>query len=166
MEHLVSFERGYDCTKFECIASNPKCRPGSPGSHGKHGMNIRFVAKGDAGAVQFVLFTGWKPQYTRPDAIGHRRFDCHGTVAPADLGYHSKTPRYEGQDVTESSCEFCDDGPCYYAGSTLNASDAFYSLVNGGDAALWTFLEAYYRHVFEEVEYPTPAEYPKHPRYL
>ena len=42
----------------------------------------------------------------------------------------------------------------------MNASDAMYALVNGGDEGLWEFLETYYKSVFEDGEYPEPCEYP------
>ena len=79
---------------------------------------------------------------------------------PADLGCYSKTPHYDGQTPIENSCEYCDGQPCYYDGSGLNASDAMYSLVNGGEAALWKFLDDYYSSVFLGGEYPKPFEYP------
>jgi hypothetical protein len=41
----------------------------------------------------------------------------------------------------------------------LSAYDAMYALVNGGDTALWAFLDAYYETVFHGAAYPQPAEY-------
>jgi hypothetical protein len=162
MEHIVNFESGYDCIKFECINGSKKCNPGSGGSHGKHGLNIRFVVKGDGGAVQFVIYTGWMPQLKKPSTIGVRDCDWDfGEVMPADLGYHSKTPHYEGQNRMPGKCEYCDGKPCYYDGSSLNANDAMYALVNGGDNGLWKFLEEYYETVFNNAEYPKPVEYSK-----
>ena len=160
MEHIIRFERGYDCIKFECVHGSKNCKPGSGGSHGIHGLNIRFISKGDAGAVQFLLYTGWTPQYAEESSIVFRSIrDCGRNMMPADLGFHSKTKRYDDQEPVDSSCEFCDGQPCYYDGSGLNASDAMYALVNGGDAALWSFLDAYYQCVFNGGEYPKPAEY-------
>lgn len=160
MEHIVRLESGYDCITFECCNRSKKCFPGSGGSHGRHGLSMRFVSKGELGAVQFLLYTGWTPQYSKEDRIGARRIHDWGRGAmPADLGYHSKTPRYEGHTIADQSCEFCDGQQCYYDGSGLNASDAMYALVNGGDSALWAFLDAYYNTVFEDCEYPKPAEY-------
>jgi len=163
-EHIVRFERGYDCMKFECINRSKKCFPGSGGSHGKHGLAIRFVSKGVDGAVQFLLYTGWLPQFAEKDSIGYRFIWDWGSglgFMPADLSYHSKVARYEGQDHVQDSCEFCDGKPCYYDGSGLNASDAMYALVNGGDKALWEFLDAYYENIFNGAPYPEPAEYEK-----
>jgi hypothetical protein len=164
MEHVVRFERGFDCIKFECVFGSDKCKPGTGGSHGRHGMNIRFVVKGEDGAVQFLLHTGWIPQYATPSLIGARDCTWSGATQPSDLGYHSKTPHFEGHEPSIESCEFCDGKPCYYDGSSLNANDAMYALVNGGEDALWEFLDAYYATVFNRATYPKLAEYKMPPR--
>jgi hypothetical protein len=165
LERIIRFRRGHDCIRFECINNSPNCKPGSGGSHGIHGLSICFLVKGQAGAVQFLLYTGWLPEQIKPNHIGTRRFEENKTHSyfpmPADLGYHSKTPHYDGQEPIDSDCEYCDGEPCYYDGSGLNAYDAHYALVNGGDRGLWEFLEQYYRHVFEDAEYPAPCEYEK-----
>ena len=159
LEHVVCFEQGYDCIKFECINGSKKCIPGTGGSHGRHGLGIRFVVKGDEGAVQFVLNTGLTPQRAEPSSIGIRNCDWACYMLPVDLGYHSKTPRYDGQEPMADACEWCGGQSCYYDGSGLNASDAMYALVNGGGDALWEFLDAYYESVFHGAPYPTPVEY-------
>lgn len=170
MEHIIRFEQGHDCIKFECRWGRKDCRPGGGGSHGVSGMSIRFVAKGDDGAVQFVISTGWLPQHATKNRIGYRGVGewCSSMSnyfpSPSDLGFHSKTPRYDGHEPIDDSCEFCDGEPCYYDGSGLNAADAMYALVNGGEEALWEFLEAYYDCVFGTGTYPEPAEYPYAPR--
>jgi len=160
MKHIVKFNQGFDCIKFECIWGKEGCKPNTGGSHGRHGLTLIFVSKGDAGAVQFLLYTGWMPQHVKPSTIGaHYIDDWGGHIMPADLGSHSKTPRYEGHEPIESSCEYCDGQPCYYDGSGLNASDAMYALVNGGEDALWAFLDAYYESVFCGKAYPEPVEF-------
>ena len=165
LTHTVRFRQGYDCIRFECMRDSPACKPGSGGSHGRHGMTIYFAAQGEAGAVTFTLFTGWLPQYAQPSRIHYREVADWGQhVQPANLGCHSRTPRHEGQEVSQRECEYCDGQPCYCDGSSLNANDAMYSLVNGGDEALWTFLDGYYRSVFEGADYPEPAEYRQPPR--
>ena len=153
-EHIVKFSSGHDCIKFECIHGSDRCFPGSGGSHGKHGMEIRFVSKGQDGAVQFLLFTGWLPQSGEIDVAG-------AYTMAATLGYYSKLPHHDGQNVMSESCEYCDGNPCYYGGSSLQADDAFYTLLNGGDAALWKFLDQYYDCVFHDGEYPDKVEYSK-----
>lgn len=159
--HVIEFTPGFDCIKFECKFGSERCRPGSGGTHGKHGLEIRFIVKGDAGAIQFVLSTGWLPQMVQPDRIGYRAVESWGTALyPSDLGYHAKALQYDGQEPITDSCKYLDGAPCYYDGSTLNAYDAMYALVNGGDKALWEFLDAVYYHRFCGGEYPQPAEYP------
>ena len=162
MKHSVHFERGHDCVRFECVHNSAACKPGSGGSHGRTGLTIRFVSQGDAGAVQFVLGTGWLPKCVKVSDIRVRNVRKWGDTdaLPMDLGYHSKTPRYDGHTPTQDSCEYCGGQPCYYDGSGLNANDAMYALVNGGDDALWVFLDAYYDCVFNGAKYPAPAEYP------
>lgn len=160
MEHIVKFEVGHDCIRFECVNGSKNCKPGEGGSHGVHGLSIRFVTKGKDGAVQFLLHTGWLPQYAEPDNILFRDIRDWGShTIPVDLGYHSKTPRHKGQATIQDKCEFCDGQPCYYDGSGLNANDAMYALVNGGDKALWEFLDGYYAATFEGGKYPAPVEY-------
>jgi len=165
MEHMVFFEAGFDCILFECVHGSKNCKPESWGSHGRHGLQIRFVSKGAIGAVQFVIYTGWTPQYVEPSSVNYRRC-VWGNLPPipVDLGCHSKTPIYEGDEPASASCSFLDGAPCYYEGSSLNAGDAMYALVNGGDEALWAFLDAYYESVFNDAPYPQPAEFKMPPR--
>jgi hypothetical protein len=161
MEHITKFKQGYDCIKFKCINDSERCYPGSGGSHGVHGLTITFISKGPKGAAQFMLYTGWLPLYCEADSIGSRYYDTKSSAMPADLGYHSKVPMYEGQEKASESCEYCDGKPCYYDGSGLSAYDAFYTLVNGGDEALWRYLDEYYNARFEGGEYPEVTEYCK-----
>lgn len=162
LDHIIRFQVGYDCIKFECRSGSKSCIPNKGGSHGRHGLTIRFLVKAEKGAVQFTLYTDWMPQFSSVSGIGYRdiRNWGGGHLMPADLGYHSKVPRYDGQSPISHACEFCDGQPCYSDGSGLNASDAMYSLVNGGDAMLWKFLDDYYASVFSDGKYPIPAEYP------
>lgn len=162
LERIIKLEPGFDCIRFECKFNSDKCKPGEGGSHGRAGLDIRFVVKGKKGAIQFLLYTGWLPQKTEPSGIGTRWIEkwSRTEVLPADLGCHSKKPLYEGQEIVSDSCEYCDGKPCYYDGSGLQASNAMYTLVNGGGEALWQFLEEYYNATFEGSPYPEPAEYP------
>lgn len=162
MEQIIELQQGYDCIKFECKFNSKHCLPKSGGSHGVHGLTMRFTSKGEKGAVQFVLYTGWLPQYAKPDTINSlyvKEWGAGTSCMPADLGYHSKVPMYDGQDVTQDYCTYCDGAPCYCDGSGLNSIDAMYTLVNGGDKALWSFLDNYYQHIFHGANYPKPTEY-------
>ena len=159
MEHIVKLDRGHDCARFECIYGSERCAPGEGGFHGRHGLNMRFVSKGEAGAVHFLLFTGWLPQHLESSSAIMSFYDWGNDPLPAELGYHSKTPLYDGQEAGDVGCEFCDGAPCYYAGSGLQAYNAMYTLVNGGGEALWKFLDEYYNSVFCNGKHPTPVEY-------
>jgi hypothetical protein len=169
LQHIVKFEPGYDCIKFHCKFNSDRCSPGSDGltsrSHGRYGLAIYFLSKGDKGVVQFTISTGWIPQFAKPDSIMHRYIEDWGShMMPADLGYHALAPQYEDQQKMSESCGYLDGQSCYYDGSGLNASDAMYALVNGGEESLWKFMDEYYNCVFEKGKYPTPAEYPTKPR--
>lgn len=164
LEHLIRMYAGHDCIRFHCKWDRNGCKPGAGGSHGKHGLEMLFMSKGSAGAVQFKLSTMWLPQYVEENSIRYREIrNWHdGTQPfPCDLGYHSKVARFYEQEPISESCEYCDGAPCYYDGSSLNCNDAMYALVNGGDEALWAFLDAYYECVFNGAEYPQPQEYGK-----
>lgn len=162
MEHIVRFLPAHDCIKFECKFGSKSCYPGSGGSHGIHGVEIIFLSKGEKGVVQFVIFSDWRAQRKEADRIEYRNIVKWGGdyFMVADLGYHSPVPLYEGQPVSSKRCEYLGGKPCYYDESGLNAVDAMYSLVNGGDEGLWEFLDAYYESVFEGKEYPKAVEYP------
>lgn len=125
MEHIVKFDVGHD----------------SGGTHGAHGLNIDFIVKGIHGAVCFVIYALWFPKFTKP-------YWNDVPTLPATLYCHSKKPLYEDQQITEHNCGLCDGEPCYCVSSSLNSNDAMYSLVNGGDEALWRFLDEYYLSVF------------------
>lgn len=110
-------------------------------NHGIHCAELRMVVKGDRGAVQFVLFTGW--------------YLPHSSVAdtkplPADLGWHSPKPMYKGQSPVRQSCEYLDGKPCYYDGTSLGAQDVFNLLISEGSDAVWTLLENRYHELFSE----------------
>jgi hypothetical protein len=69
---------------------------------------------------------------------------------PADLGYHSWMPRYEGQSAMD--CHLSPNGICYYDGSGLNAEPIFSVLLREGSDGVWRELEKYYASVFEVSE--------------
>lgn len=122
-------------------------------NYGIHGVDLRMVLKGPLGAAQFVLYTNWQlPHVTqetirkasRLDQIG---IECAFLPTPADLGYHWKTPRYEGQKAIQQSCEYCDGQPCYYDGSGLAAERIYQVLLAKGSDGVWRELEAMYREI-------------------
>lgn len=159
-----------------------KRNPDPKKNYGIHGVELRFVVKGPLGAVQFLLYTNWQLASVRAefDRKGCGRY-CLNKPMPADLGYHSPVPRYEGQTpigatkitwvdndgsipgfdvakVPESEptgtfdpCPYLDGKPCYYDGSGLNAERIFDVLCAEGDVGVWRELEAYYAETFATV---------------
>ena len=115
-------------------------------NYGIHGVELRMVLKGDAGAVQFLLYTNWQLPHVSEELKGNTLFD---RPLPADLGYHSKTPMYEGQEC-RNDCQYLDGHDCYYDGSSLDADRIFKVLCAEGSDGVWRALEAYYNDVFGE----------------
>lgn len=167
LEHKVSFEVGHNCKDFNCKWDKKDCRPDKPGYHGIHGMQIRFIVKGPKGAVQFLFSTDWIPfeykgHMRTPLRVNQLGPEVHGLFPfPLDLGYHSYRPLYKGQTSIDGACSILDGKPCYYDGSSLNAYDAYATLVNAGEASLWEFLEEYYMSVFHNYKYPEVRNYTK-----
>lgn len=127
---------------FDKRSPNPK------ENYGIHGVEIRFLLSGPHGAVQFLLFTNWQlPHVAKEFETASYRFN---KPMPADLGYHSRTPHYEGHQHM-GPCEFLDGANCYYDGSSLNAERVFNRLLRDGDAGVWSELEDYYRATFQTV---------------
>jgi len=131
--------------KIEFDPAFDKRDPNPMKNYGIHGVNIRFLyGDKEVGYVQFVIYTNWMLKSCR------KKWDeyvqaLHLLPMPADLGYHSKVPMYEGQDPM-SKCDLL--GTCYYDGSTLNAEPVFEVLVEQGLEALWKKLEEYYNETF------------------
>ena len=128
-----------------------KRSPDPSKDYGIHGCNLRFVLTGPEGAVQFVLYTNWQlPHVTEEliarvqDEIGIRAFFL---PLPADLGYHSPKPLYEGQ-TSMGACPYLDGKDCYYDGSGLDAERVYNKMLEGGSDAVWAELEDYYQSTF------------------
>lgn len=136
---MADFERGTTWTPaFDKRSDNPAT------NYGIHGMNLRFVLRGDRGAVQFLIFTSW---FTEAVEKEHEVSGYNPRPMAADLGYHSPAPRYEGQGTF--SCEYLPGGECYYDGSSLNAKPLYWKFVAEGEEAMWAALAGYYHGVFE-----------------
>ena len=120
-------------------------------NYGVHCAEMRFLLKKKDKAVQFVLFTGWDLPHVREERSSTGKGIFTGTVMPADLGYHSPKPMYEGQTlINKEPCPYI-GVPCYYDGSGLNAEQPYEVLVTEGEEALWDFLEGYYERTFESL---------------
>lgn len=70
-----------------------KRNPDPTKNYGIHGCDLRMVLRGELGAVQFVMSTGWFLK-----SIDTSKFRSM-TLYPmaVDIGYHSPIPMYEEQ---------------------------------------------------------------------
>lgn len=135
-ERIVSFMPG-----FVCPVSGPK-------SHGIHGVDMIWVLKGDKGAVDFVLFTGWMPQ-----TAGRLASMVGLPPVPASIGWHSNTPLFPAHGKRKGKCPWV-DGPCYPDTSFTLSEKAFAILTAEGEEPLWAFLESCYRNQFDKSPRP------------
>ena len=122
-------------------------------NYGVHGAELFMGVKGKHGAVQFVVFLNWHlpaVEIGKKDFRYESRIDDH--VLPADVGFHSKTPMYEGQEPMSDSCQYTDNEPCYYDGSGLHASKVFDMLVAEGSDAVYKYLGSLYKQQFGELK--------------
>jgi hypothetical protein len=113
----------------------------------KSGFGIKsvemfFYLKGEKGTVQFLLYTGWHLPHVA------KELDVSSSLEPlpADLGYHSYAPMYEGQEKVK--CNILNGEDCYYDGSSLDAIRIFDILLSEGSDGVWKALEEYYKEVF------------------
>ena len=141
MERKIYFEPAYD-----------KRNPDEAKNYGIHGLDIRFVLKGDKGAVQFVIYTNWQLPHVQKELARKATKDNLFLYLPmpADVGWHSPVPIYQDQEPISEECEYLDGKPCYYDGSTFHAEKVFDILVAEGDEAVWKYLEDYYNQVFKQ----------------
>lgn len=154
----VRFEKGYNYLH----ETGPKRR-------GQHGMGIRFVLAGPEGATQFLMNTSWTPLgevdkdakhnepchidpdglITRNYGVGEHTFGMVHAPSGYDLGYHWRTPQYEGQEPGFRRCEWL-GGPCYYDGSGLAGEEVLRDFISQGEPAVWRWLIKRYRWCLEE----------------
>lgn len=135
-ERRVEFSPAYD-----------KRDPDPKKNYGIGSVNIRFVLIGDKRAVQFYLMTGsWVLPHVAEE---YKAKGLVSEVLPADLGYHSPVPMYDGHDSITENCEYI-GGPCYYDGSGLAANRIWKVLLEEGDKGVWRELEEYYLDLFGE----------------
>lgn len=141
-EKIIQFDAAYDKRH-----KDPKK------NYGIHGVTLRFVLKGEKGAINFVVYTNWMlPHIEKEQEAKGASSGVEYRISrpmPADLGYHSYVPQYEGQETMTDECPWLDGKPCYYDGSTLYAETVFKVLVEDGGDALWEKLEQEYNERFE-----------------
>ncbi len=140
MERRITFEPAFD-----------RRDPDPSKNYGIHGVTLRFLLIGDAGAVQFVLYTGWYLPHVQEEF--EKRGDFPRVLQspmPADLGYHAKERPNDW--VNHMDCDLVEGGKCYYDGSSLNAEPVYDTLVAEGSDGVWDKLEDYYRETFKTPE--------------
>lgn len=121
-------------------------------NYGIHSAEMRWFVFNDKGAVQFIVYTNWHLPHVQAELDNKPKSDkfphllCH--PQPADVGYHSPVPQYDGQTAASSNCEFLGGKPCYYDGSGLQAIDIFNTLVAEGSEAVWKELERRHEDLF------------------
>lgn len=144
----IQFEKIIEVTPaFDKRNSDPKK------DYGVHGCNFRMILKGSEGAIQFVIYTNWHlPHVEKTRKHTHWKFDdghmCPFKPLPADFGYHSKKPLYEGQPLISDKCEYVNGSPCYYDGSGLRAEKVFKTLTEKGLDGVWEEMEQEYKERF------------------
>lgn len=137
----ITFEPAYD-----------RRDPNPSKNYGIHGVNLRMVLKGDEGAVSFLVHTNWYLPHVQKEMESNGRPSWMFQPMPADLGYHSPKPMYDGQTPISQTCEHIGNVPCYYDGSGLNAEPVFVRLLEQGEDGVWAALEDYYAATFDGVE--------------
>ena len=144
LEAWIEFRPAFDCRRGVCRS----CESGRVADHGRHGVDMTWYLRGPDLAVQFVVSTGW--DHPVADRQEGWRLAHHGPI-PADIGFHSDRPVYDGQETMTDDCHLL-SGVCYYDGSGLNASEGFRLLRSEGDKAVWAWMSDYYRHWYTERE--------------
>lgn len=138
--------------------------PGGNGrrDYGNGSVTFTFYLTGPKGAVECQFGTNWMPEAARNDVAMRRAIHGLRPDTPEEygkprghyLGYHSPTPKFEGQE-SSGKCDFLGGSECYRDGSYCAADNLIEGFLNGGDDWVWDRLEAYYRSLFEGAEYPS-----------
>ena len=112
--------------------------------------------------IQFVLFTNWQLPHVTDEFLAKPNDAMDIRVGflpiPADLGYHSPIPRYEGHKTISDTCPHLNGRPCYCDGSGLNAEQVYCRMLEGGSDAVWDELTKYYARVFHPVANETSRQ--------
>ena len=117
-------------------------------NYGIGAVICRMVLKGKGLAVQFVFSTGMYPKNVTKEWEGKPRHEFPGYMA-YDLGYHSRTPMYQGQGSIKD-CHYMGGKPCYYNGSGCNAGPVLDILLEKGSDAVWEELEKYWHEMKQQ----------------
>ena len=130
--------------KIEFTPAYDKRNPDPHKNYGIHGVNMRFLLFGDSGVIQFVIYTNWHLPHVQRELELKQNAGLYLSPMPADVGYHSPKPLYDGQTPISDHCEYLNGAPCYYGGSGLYAEEVFEVFVTDGEEAMWKLLEESY----------------------
>ena len=118
-------------------------------NYGIGSVGLKFILKGELGAVQFYILTGWNLPKVQEE---HKIKGWSSNPMGADVGYHSPKPMYDDDTPATDSCPYLDGKPCYYDGSGLAADGLFDKFITKGIGAVWNKLENYYTDTFGELK--------------
>ncbi len=113
-----------------------------------HGAALKFVLKGEKGAVQFLINTNWHLPHVQDELdkrtinTHHPHLLCH--PLPANVGYHSPVSLHNEHEIVIDSCPYLDGKPCYYRFSMVQAKSLFEIMIAKGHEALWEELQKRY----------------------
>jgi hypothetical protein len=139
LEESVQFTPGYNCPRMDMQG------------HGVHGMEITWLLRGPAGAVQLMFGTDWIPgdlwpgHGISPDGTrSYVRYDGRWSTDPVGrgIGIHSRMPQYEGHEDRGECCVI--GGLCYYEEGLSWADPLVPLFLAKGEQAIWDELETRY----------------------
>lgn len=112
--------------------------------YGIGSVRLIFILKGEKGAVQFALLTGWYLPHIQANRIAYNKplgcIDCHSYVK-----------RFDYQILHEDCCVLTDAKGCYCDGSSVAGFDFYAILLEDGSKGVWRELKSYYYSVFSDV---------------
>ena len=125
---------------------------------GIHSADLVFLVKGEHGAVDLVIHTGWFLPHVRAELEKKPGTSFMFDTAPASIGVHSLRPRPDWQSEAldfnpRGICSYL-QRPCIAFEQFLASKDYFDVLVGQGSEALWLKLEERYRLYLEVQEAP------------
>ncbi len=137
LEESVQFIPGFACIKKDNSLS-----------HGKHGMEVNWVLRGQAGAINFRMKTDWIPsdeEQSKDDPFGLTAPSFPSGIFPmgSDIGIHSVVPLHKVDDPYSHECALI-GGTCYYEISFSRASNLTSMFLVWGEQVIWDeLLETY-----------------------
>jgi hypothetical protein len=145
LRESVQFQPGYNC-------------PVAGGNgHGVHGMEITWLLRGPAGAVQLVFGTDWTPGELYPghgiSPDGTRGWKRASTglwstdPSGRGIGVHALVPQY--QDHESAECGLLGGAPCFYDEGSSAADPLVPRFLAEGESVIWAELEERYRWASE-----------------